>query len=225
VLRSRYLLLFAGMVVVLNIVNTTGEYILDTYLQKKATQVVAQAVAAEPALSADAQRQLAESFIGEFKGDYYLGFNLLAVLLQAFVVSRLVKAAGIAGAVLALPLVALGSYGFAALGVGLAVIRWAKTAENATDYSVMNTARQMLWLSTSREEKYKAKQAIDTFFHRGGDMLAAGVVWAGAHGLGLDSSGFARVNLLLVAGWIGLALLLLRENRRLSEPASAAAPA
>ena len=46
-------------------------------------------------------------------------------------------------------------------------MRWIKTAENATDYSMMNTARQLLWLPTSREEKYKAKQAIDTFFVRG----------------------------------------------------------
>jgi hypothetical protein len=33
--------------------------------------------------------------------------------------------------------------------------------------------RQLLWLPTTREEKYKAKQAIDTFFVRGGDVLSA----------------------------------------------------
>ncbi len=58
-------------------------------------------------------------------------------------------------------------------------MRWIKTAENATDYSIMNTARQLLWLPTTREEKYKAKQAIDTFFVRGGDVLSAAVVYAG----------------------------------------------
>src|SRR5262249_14843993 len=78
------------------------------------------------------------------------------------------------GVVLALPLVSLGTYGVVASGVGLAVLRWAKIAENATDYSIMNTARQMLWLPTSREEKYKAKQAADTFVVRSGDMLSAG---------------------------------------------------
>ena len=40
----------------------------------------------------------------------------------------------------------------------------------------MNTARQLLWLPTTREEKYKAKQAIDTFFVRGGDVLSAAAV-------------------------------------------------
>jgi ATP/ADP translocase len=46
---------------------------------------------------------------------------------------------------------------------------YVKIAENSTDYSVMNTAKQMIWLPTTREEKYKAKQAIDTFFVRTGD--------------------------------------------------------
>jgi ATP/ADP translocase len=44
-----------------------------------------------------------------------------------------------------------------AIDATLAAIRFAKIAENASDYSIMNTARQMLWLPTSREEKYKAK--------------------------------------------------------------------
>jgi AAA family ATP:ADP antiporter len=49
----------------------------------------------------------------------------------------------------------------------------------------MNTARQLLWLPTSREEKYKAKQAIDAFFMRGGDLLSAVVVYLGTHVLRL----------------------------------------
>jgi ATP:ADP antiporter, AAA family len=57
------------------------------------------------------------------------------------------------------------------------VVRWIKTAENATDYSIMNTARQLLWLPTSTDEKYKAKQAIDGFFVRSGDVLSAAIVW------------------------------------------------
>ena len=43
---------------------------------------------------------------------------------------------------------------------GLAVLRLAKTAENATDYSLQNTIRQALFLPTTREEKYNAKQAV-----------------------------------------------------------------
>ena len=102
-----------------------------------------------------------QAYIGAFTGDYQFWVNVLAFLLQAFVSSRLVKHRGLGGALLALPLVALGGYAIVAAGVGLSVVRWVKTAENATDYSIMNTARQLLWLPTNREEKYKAKQAID----------------------------------------------------------------
>ena len=58
-------------------------------------------------------------------------------------------------------------------------LRGAKIAENSLDYSLSNTARQSLFLPTSREAKYKAKQAIDTFFVRFGDVASAGLVFAG----------------------------------------------
>jgi ATP:ADP antiporter, AAA family len=206
VLRSRYLLLIAGMLIVLNIVNTTGEYILGSAVVTHARQLRA----ADPSFDASA-------YIGSFYGSYFFGVNVLAVLIQAFLVSRLVKLAGVRGAVLALPLVALGAYGFVALGAAFAALRWAKTAENATDYSVMNTGKQMLWLPTSREEKYKAKQAVDTFFVRSGDLLAAGIVYLGTQVVELGPIGFARVNLVLVALWLFIAWRMLREHDRLAE--------
>ena len=145
--------------------------------------------------------------------------NIAAILLQAFVVSRLVKRFGLAGALFALPVVALGAYGFAAAGAALMVLRSVKIAENSTDYSVMNTAKQMIWLPTSREEKYKAKQAIDTFFVRAGDMLAAGVVFVGTHLVHSAVVGFARINIIFVLLAMVVAWLLLREYRRLTSAA------
>ena len=103
-------------------------------------------------------------------------------------------------------------------------MRWVKTAENGADYSVMNSAKQMLWLPTSREEKYKAKQAIDTFFVRTGDMAAAGFVFLATHELGLDARGFALVNIVLVLAWLAVAWQVLRENRRLTGVEEAKAP-
>src|SRR5262249_51905795 len=94
--------------------------------------------------------------------------------------------------------------------------RWIKTAENATDYSIMNTARQMLWLPTNRDEKYKAKQAIDTFFVRGGDVLSALAVYVGSSLLHLDVQQFAMGNILLTLVWLGVALAILRPKRETS---------
>jgi AAA family ATP:ADP antiporter len=203
VLASPYLRLIALLLVLLNIVNTTGEYIVS----RLAVAAANAAVAADPALSR-------EAFIGSFYGNYFLWVNVFAVLIQAFLVSRIVKYLGIAGIILAMPLVAFGAYSVIALGVSLAAARWAKTAENSMDYSVMNTGKQMLWLPTRREEKYKAKQAVDTFFVRTGDLLSAGIVYVGTTWLALGVRGFAGTNLVLIVAWIGVAILLLREHRR-----------
>jgi ATP:ADP antiporter, AAA family len=201
-LRSRYLLLIAGLLLVLNIVNTTGEYLV--------ARTVVEVASGAPTAEAK------EIILGRFYGGYYLWTNLLALFLQAFVASRLVKYLGIGGVVLALPLVALGTYGVVATGVGLAVLRWAKIAENATDYSIMNTGRQMIWLPTSREEKYKAKQAADTFVVRSGDMLSGLAVFVGTTLLHATVRGFAGMNLVLIAVWLALGLALVRRYRSLA---------
>jgi len=203
VFNSPYLRLIALLLVLLNIVNTTGEYILGRLVVGAASA----AAAANPALSR-------ESFIGSFYGSYFFWVNVAALVIQAFLVSRIVKYLGIAGVILALPLVALGAYSTIALGASLAVVLWAKTAENATDYSAMNTGKQMLWLPTSREAKYKAKQAVDTFFVRIGDLLSAGLVFVGTTWLALGVSGFALANVVLTVAWLAVAVLLLREHRR-----------
>jgi AAA family ATP:ADP antiporter len=204
VFANRYIILIAVLLVVLNIVNTTGEYILSHLVVESAQELAA----ASPGFDRSA-------YIGAFYGNYFFWVNVLAVLLQAFVASRLVKHFGLAGVLLALPLIAVGAYGIVAAGATIAVVRWAKTAENSTDYSVMNTARQLLWLPTTREEKYKAKQAVDSFFVRLGDLAAATVVFAGTAWLSLDASGFALINLGFVVVWLVLAVTLVRWNREL----------
>ena len=204
ILRNPYLQLLAVLLLVLNIVNTTGEYLLGRTLLE--------------ASSAAATPEAKESVVGAFYGGYNFTTAVLALVLQMFVASRLVKYLGIGGVVLALPLVSLGTYGVMASGVGLAVLRWAKIAENATDYSIMNTARQMLWLPTRREEKYKAKQAADTFVVRSGDMLSGLAVFIGTTFFALGVRGFAVMNLALGAVWLLVAIRLVRRYGSLSGP-------
>lgn len=145
VLKSPYLRYIALFLVILNIVNTVGEYILG---QAVVTMGNTQA-AANHAFNK-------EAFIGSFYGNYFFWTNVATILIQAFIVSRIVKKFGMRGVLLALPLVALGAYGLASVGAGLSILLYVKIAENSTDYSVMNTGKQMMWLPTSREEKYKA---------------------------------------------------------------------
>jgi AAA family ATP:ADP antiporter len=205
VFANPYITLAALLLVLLNVVNTTGEYILSHMVTTRAGALAA----AEPGFDKG-------GYIGAFYGDYFFWVNVAALVLQAFLASRLVKRFGLAGVLLALPITAFGAYAIVAAGVGLTVARWAKTAENAADYSLMNTAKQLLWLPTTREEKYKAKQAVDAFFYRMGDLLAAVVVYVGVSRLGFGSRAFALVNLGFVLVWIAVGVKIVRENRRLS---------
>ncbi len=200
--RSRYLLLIAALLLVLNLVNTTGEFILGAKVVEAASNLG----------GADKK-----AFIGAFYGDYFFVVNIAAFLIQTFLASRIVRYFGIKGVVLLLPLIALGAYTTIAAGVGLAIIRWMKTAENSTDYSVMNTARAMLWLPTSREEKYKAKQAVDTFVVRFGDLVSAGLVFAGTNWLAFQAKEFAMANIFIVFIWIVIGLALVKKYNQLAQ--------
>jgi AAA family ATP:ADP antiporter len=212
VFSSRYLQLIAVLIVLLNVVNTTGEYMIANLVSARADALAA----GNPGFDKG-------TFIGAYYGDYQFWVNVAALVLQAFVTSRLVKYQGVRGALLALPIIALGGYAIIAAGVGFAVVRWVKTAENATDYSIMNTARQLLWLPTTREEKYKAKQAIDTFFMRGGDLLSAGFVFVGTSVVQLTVAGFATVNVLLTLVWLAIAFAILKQHRVITQQSAKAA--
>ena len=103
----------------------------------------------------------------------------------------------------------------------LAIVSVVKVLENSSDYSINNTAKHALFLPTSREAKYKAKQAIDSFFWRTGDMVQAGIVFAGVQ-LALGIRGFALINLVFVVVWILLVLGIAAEHRKLTETEAAA---
>jgi ATP:ADP antiporter, AAA family len=98
----------------------------------------------------------------------------------------------------------------------LAFIRAAKMAENSLDYSLQSTTRNALYLPTSREAKYQAKQANDTFFVRFGDVLSAGVVFAGTTWLGFAPKHFALVNVGLIVIWLILAVAIGRRFKQMS---------
>jgi ATP:ADP antiporter, AAA family len=216
VFQHKYLLLIALLMLVLNWVNTTGEYILSRTIK----------TAAMAAIAAGSMGGMSEGqFIGKFYADFFSVVNVVALLFQLFLVSRVLKYMGVRIAILILPVIALGGYFIIAFFPILSIVRWAKTAENATDYSLQNTVRQVLFLPTTRAQKYKAKQAIDTVFVRAGDVLSALLVYAGTTWLALQTKHFALFNMGLVVFWILLAVYIGKENQRMTEPADPGAAA
>jgi AAA family ATP:ADP antiporter len=199
--RDKFLLLIAALTLLINWVNSNGEYVLD--------RTLLHAVAQEGA------HVNAMTFIGKFKAEYFEWVNLVGVLLQLFAVSRILAKLGVRAALFFLPIVAFGGYTLMIVAPVLALVRVAKVAENSLDYSVQNTARQALYLVATRVEKYVGKTAVDTFFVRLGDVLSAGVVWLGVR-LSLSTPAFAAINLALILVWLGVVVAVGREHLRRS---------
>jgi AAA family ATP:ADP antiporter len=206
VFRTRYLLLVAFLMLFSNWVNTTGEYILGSVVGEAAQEAVA---------LGKADGLTVKEYIGRFYSQFFGVVNIAGLVMQLFLVSRIVKYLGVRIAVLILPFTSLAAYNLLAFVPLLAVVRWAKTAENSTDYSLNNTVRNMLFLPCTREQKYVAKQTIDSFFVRAGDVLSAGVVFLGTTYFALSANGFAKFNAGLVVIWIVIAVLVGREYQRL----------
>jgi AAA family ATP:ADP antiporter len=220
VLASRFLLAVAFITVLLNWVNTNGENLLTRVVQESlARDALAQGVTHPQAL-----REFTLAGTTAFYGNFFMWVNLVALLLQSLVASRLLKYGGFGAILLLLPAVALTSYSAMALVPILGVVKMMKVAENATDYSVNNTARHVLWLPVASEVKFKGKPTIDSLFARIGDGLAALTVLVGVRALDLATGSFFAFNVALVLVWIFYALVVVREHRRLTEgsPADAA---
>jgi AAA family ATP:ADP antiporter len=220
VFSSRLLLATAGITLLLNWVNTNGENLLFRVVQEHL-----QAMATTNGVVEDGELlAFTRNATTAFYGDFFFWVNAAALLLQAFVASRLLKYGGFAAILLMLPVVALFSYTAMALIPVLAIIKVMKIAENATDYSINNTARNVLWLPVSRELNYKGKPTIDTLFVRIGDGIAAATVLVGVQLLALPIGSFFAINVGLVLVWFALTLVVVREHRRLCEDGSADAP-
>jgi ATP:ADP antiporter, AAA family len=151
------------------------------------------------------------AFIGAYYANYYAWTNLISFIIQAFLVSRIFKYLGVRKALFILPALSLATFASIIVMPVMSVVRVLKVAENGTNYSLQNTIRNALLLPTSREAKYKAKAAIETFCVRLGDVLQAGVIFLGTR-LHASITSFAAITVVFTLFWILVAGALYREH-------------
>jgi AAA family ATP:ADP antiporter len=151
-----------------------------------------------------------EAYIGAFYANYYGWINLVSFLIQGFLVSRIFKRIGVRASLFVLPALSLATFLSILAYPVLGVVRVLKIGENSANYSLQNTVRQALLLPTSREAKYKANAAIDTFCVRLGDVLQAAVIFVGST-LHFNVRSFAAVSLVMTIVWIFVAIRLYQQ--------------
>ena len=121
-----------------------------------------------------------------------------------------------------LPFVTLG--GFALLGAAIWRPTWLEASpilvafeatRRAGNFAISHPAREMLFTVVGREDKYKAKNVIDTFVYRTGDQVGIWS-WDGLMALGSGAPGACLVAAGLSSAWLLLALRLGLVQRRLA---------
>ncbi len=119
--------------------------------------------------------------------------NALTIVIQVFLTGRMVKTLGLAWTLALIPVLLGGGFLLLGLSPILGVLVVVQVARRAGNYALMKPAREMLFVVLSREEKYKAKNIIDTVIYRSGDAVSA---WAYA---GLQALGFGLAAIALIA--------------------------
>ena len=141
--------------------------------------------------------------------------NALTLTTQMFLTSRIIRTVGLSWTLALVP-IALG-FGFLALGVmpTLSVLVVVQVLRRAGNYALMRPAREMLYIVVDKEEKYKAKNFIDTVVYRGGDTVSAWT-FAGMKALGLGMAGIAFTAVPLAAIWAWVSFKLGKSQMQMA---------
>jgi len=146
--------------------------------------------------------------------------GLLTWSTQMFVTKRVISRFGLVAPLLFLPVISLVGFLGIALWPSLAVYAVFSVLRRVGEYALAKPAREVLFTVVSREEKYKAKNFIDTAISRGGDASTAWLVTA-VKALGATPIHIAWVLVPLMGVWAWLAGLLARQEKRRSAATSA----
>jgi AAA family ATP:ADP antiporter len=143
-----------------------------------------------------------------------LAVNSLTLVVQLLLTARLGAALGVGWMLALMPIASLA--GFAWLGVvpTLAVLIVFGVTRRVGEFAISKPVREALYTVVPREERYKAKNFIDTVIYRGGDAFSGWLI-AALRGLGLGVSGIAFAALPVAAGWIGVSFWLGRRQAKL----------
>ena len=137
--------------------------------------------------------------------------NVITIVVQIFLTSRLLKWLGVGMTLAALPAISI--VGFATLGLlpTIAVLVTFQVLRRAGNFAISRPAREVLFTSIAREDKYKAKSFIDTFVYRAGDQVGAWS-YAALGWLGLTMAGISFFAVPLGVIWCALSVWLGRRQ-------------
>jgi len=133
--------------------------------------------------------------------------NCLTILSQVFLTGFMMRSLGLSLTLSILPLTSV--VGFLAMGAhpSILVLICFQVLRRAGDYALTRPAREVLFTVVPREDKYKAKNLIDTFIYRTGDQVGAwSYGWMA--GVGMGAAAISWVAVPLAICWLALSVWL-----------------
>ncbi len=141
--------------------------------------------------------------------------NVFTFLTQVTVTSRVISRFGLASALVVLPIASAIGFGVIAVMPLLTLFILFTIVRRVGEYALAKPAREVLFTVLSREEKYKAKNFIDTAISRGGDAATGWMVnGVKAFSVTAGQMAWALVPLALLWGWVGWFLAKQEEKLR-----------
>jgi AAA family ATP:ADP antiporter len=191
VLSSRYLTAIAATILIYEVTSNIIDFQLSAIVQETITDAT--------------ERDAFFAFVGQVTGG-------VSVFVQLVLTSFVMRRFGVGVALLFLPACILaGSVGFLVMST-IAFATMLSASDNALNYSIHQSAKEALYVPTSRDEKYKAKAVIDMFVQRSAKLLAVGLNLVFAAFVGLASVRWLSLGTIALLGaWIPLSIWLGRR--------------
>ncbi len=131
----------------------------------------------------------------------------VTLFLQVFATGHLLSLLGVSLCLSLVPLITIGGFLGLSAAPMLSVFAVVEITRKAANYSIARPAREVLFTVVSREEKYQAKNLIDTVLYRGGDALAASI-FAWVNAIGDPHLLLPKLGLAVSFIWLAVALAL-----------------
>lgn len=202
-LASPYLLTICGYVFMLQA--------LGTYFYLEQVRIMAETMAS----SAERTQLFAQ---------LDLAVNTITLITQLFITSILLRRVGLIFCLVIMPILMVFTLGVTGFMPTLAVISISTVIRRACEFAVGKPAREILYTVVSRQERYKAKNFIDTVVMRGSDVVST---WshAGLRGLGMSTAQMAFAVIPICFVMVGAGYYLGRQQEHRARRVADAKPA
>jgi AAA family ATP:ADP antiporter len=152
--------------------------------------------------------------------------NALTLVAQLFLTGRVLRLLGVGLTLALLPALSVVGFGVLALAPTIAAIVAFQVVRRAGNFAIARPTREVLFTVVPREDRYKAKNFIDTVVYRTGDQVGA---WSNSliGGLGWGGVQMSAIAVAVSLIWLVNSLWLGRRQEEIAatQAAAQAAPA